>query len=361
MDATRENAEVRPAAGIAGLTAYRPPAFEPGVDLRLDANEGPAPTPEVMAVLGGVGAERLRRYPDAGELEGWIAARWGVGAGRVVVTNGGDDAIDRLCRAVLEPGRTLVTHGPTFEMIGRGARLVGASVREERWVGGACPVAGMAGAIDGSTGLVAVVSPNNPTGGVATPGEIVELASAARRVGAVLLVDLAYVEFADEDPTGELLGFENVVIVRTFSKAYGLAGLRVGYAIAPPRIAEWLRITGGPYPVSGVSLALAGAAYADGAAGRGAYLARVRRERAELETLLGRKGARVLGSQANFVSAYVGDAFGLRAQLAAAGIAVRAFRGGGDLANLVRITLPGEAGAFDRLVRAIGEIKEVWS
>ena len=361
MDGNRENAELRSSGWLAGLTAYRPPAFAAGVDLRLDANEGPSPTPEVMAVLGGVGAERLRRYPHAGELEGLLAARWGVEAGRVVVTNGGDDAIDRLCRAVLEPGRTLVTHGPTFEMIGRGARLVGAGVREERWVGGACPVARMVGAIDGSTGLVAVVSPNNPTGGVATPAEIAELASAARRVGAVLLLDLAYVEFADEDPTGGLLGLENVVIVRTFSKAYGLAGLRVGYAIAPPRVAEWLRITGGPYPVSGVSLALAGAALAGGSAGLAAFVSRVRWERAELAAVLEAKGARVLESQANFVSAFVGDAMGLRDRLAARGIAVRAFGGDGELASLVRITLPGGAGAFDRLVRAIGEIEEVWS
>lgn len=346
---------------LEGITPYRPPAFDPGIDLRLDANEGPAPADDLLGQLARIDGEQLRRYPNAGALEGAIAERWGLPSNRVVVTNGGDDAIDRLCRATLQPGRTLVTHRPTFEMIGRGARLVGAQAHELPWIDGESPAAPLMSAIDDATGLVAVVSPNNPTGGVVSVPTILRIAEAARRVGAVMLVDLAYVEFADADPTRDLLGLDNAVLVRTFSKAYGLAGLRVGYALAPSSVAEWLRTTGGPYPVSTVSLVLAGAAYAADSGPREAYVARVRDERAVLSDRLHARGARPLTSQANFVSAYVGDAFLVRDGLAARGIAVRAFRAGGELANLLRITLPGDSGAFTRLLASIDEIQEGWS
>ena len=361
MTTPTQSAALRPAARLQGITPYRPPPFDPSVDLRLDANEGASHGEATLAALAQVDDERLRRYPDASGLEAQIAERLGIAPERVVVTNGGDDAIDRLCRATLEPGRSLAVHRPTFEMIGRGARLAGASVREARWVEGPLPAEQMLSLIDESTGLVAVVSPNNPTGAVVAREVIARLASAARAVGAVLLVDLAYVEFADEDPTDSLLALENTVLVRTFSKAYALAGLRVGYAIAPPTIAEWLRTTGGPYPVSGVSLAVAAGAYGADPAPRHDYIGTVQRERSELSRQLSNKGARVLPSKANFVSAFVRDASAARERLAARGIAIRTFRGGGDTENLVRITLPGGAGPFERLAKAIGEIEEVWA
>jgi histidinol-phosphate aminotransferase len=359
MADTMINTSVRPAGCLAGLSPYRPPAFDDRIEIRLDANEGPPATSAVLEGLATVPVETMRRYPDAGELERSIAARWGIEPSRVVVTNGGDDAIDRLCRAVLEPGRKLITHTPTFEMIDRGARLAGARVSAQRWVEGPFPLHEMLGRIDQSTGLVAVVSPNNPTGGVIPVPTIRTLAEAAQTVTAAMLVDLAYVEFASEDPTADLLALGNVVVVRTLSKAYGLAGLRVGYAIAPPTIAEWLRTTGGPYPVSGVSLRLALAAFESDPAVRATYINRVRAERAELTRQLTASGAQVLASNGNFVSAYVRDSADLRERLAALGVAIRAFEGGGDLTNLVRITTPGNAEHFARLLGALAELGEL--
>jgi histidinol-phosphate aminotransferase len=358
MSETIQPCALRPASALRGLSPYRPVAASPRRGLRLDANEGPAPAEALLKVLAGVSGEGLRCYPDAGELESVIARRWGVDAERVVVTAGGDDAIARLCRAMLEPGRSLVTHQPTFEMIGLDARLAGATIAATRWLEGPAPVGAMAAAIDGTTGLVAVVSPNNPTGAVASVSEVRALAHAARRVGAALLADLAYVEFAHADPTAGLLELDNVVVVRTLSKAFGLAGLRVGYAIAPRELAGWLRTTGGPYPVSGLSLAIARAALDADKEGMERFVARVRVERAQLATRLGAFGARVLPSQANFVSAFVPGALGFRDRLQDMGISIRAFTGGGDLAELIRITLPGEATAFARVLDAVDQIEE---
>jgi histidinol-phosphate aminotransferase len=344
---------IRPAARLAGLTPYAPPKPAWEIDLHLDANEGPCPSPELMDAMGRVMPESIRRYPDASALEARIAERWAVDPTRVVVTNGGDDAIDRVCRAVLEPGRTMVWHTPGFEMIERSARLAGAEVRAVPWTDGPFPADRFIEAMDATTGLVALVSPNNPTGGVITVADMVRIGAAAEGVGAVAMIDLAYAEFADADPTPAMLELSNAVIIRTFSKAMGLAGMRVGYAIAPAPIARWVRTVGGPYPVSGPALAVAAAAWEPAERTQGSCVDRVRTERAELSALLRDCGARVLDSQANFVTARFRDAALVRDGLASLGIAVRGFASRPELSDALRITLPGNAGAFDRVRSAL--------
>lgn len=350
-----------------GMTPYRPPALDPRIDLRLDANEGPEPDDRLMDLLAAIPREALRRYPRAGDLEARIAERWSIAPERVVVTAGGDDAIDRACRGVLDPGLSLVTHAPTFEMIPRGARLSGANVRAVPWLDGPAPIAEMIDACDDRTRLVALVSPNNPTGGIASLAQIRSLARACAQDGILVLLDLAYVEFADPeafpDPTHDLLDHPNVVVVRTFSKAMGLAGLRVGYAIASREVAGWLRIVGGPFPVSGISLALASSALDQPPRSRDEQLRRVRDERARLERHLREMGARVLSSQANFVSILVSEGERLRLALGERAIAVRSLRSSladhvQGVADLVRITLPGAEPAFMRLLAALESCKE---
>lgn len=343
---------LRPASRLDGLAPYTPPERSDGAGLLLDANEGRPDAEAVASVLDGLDAESLRLYPTAAALERRLAERLGVDPERIVVTGGGDDAIDRVCRATLEPGRSAVLHTPTFEMIGRGARLAGASVREVPWPGGPFPIGAMAVAIDADVSLVAMVSPNNPTGGAIPTDAILEAAHIAAGVGAVAMVDLAYVEFADEDPTPALLPRHNVVMVRTFSKAFGLAGLRVGYAVAPPAIARWLRTVGGPYPVSRLSLAIAGRALEREAARR-AFIDNVRRERAALTSLLAFLGAEPLPSQANFVSARVPDAPSLARSMAGRGVRIRHFANDPALRSLVRIALPGDAASYERLSLAL--------
>jgi histidinol-phosphate aminotransferase len=342
---------IEPAARLAGLRPYQPPTSRWPIDLALDANEGPPPSRETLDAAKALAPERLRRYPHAADLERSIAHRLGVEPERVVVTNGGDDAIDRLCRAVLEPGRSILAHVPTFEMILHSARLAGGSIRSVEWIDGPFPTARFLAEIAPDTTLVSLVTPNNPTGSAIPAGDVLAIVDAAHDAGAVALVDLAYVEFADEDPTPELLDRPNAVLVRTFSKARGLAGLRVGYAIAPERLAGWMRTTGGPYPVSSVSLALAGASLESGDAP--STVDRARLERDELTTLLRTLGAPPLPSQANFVSVHLPAAADLHARLASLGISVRAFPTRPELADTLRITLPVDADDFDRLCGAL--------
>ena len=127
----------------------------------------------------------------------------------MLATAGGDDAIDRLCRATLDATRTLVTHTPGFSMIGVSAARVGARLVGVRWDRGAFPLEGVLRAVDGSTGLVALVTPNNPTGS-SIPFEAVRaVAERCAGVGALLLLDLAYTEFAGTDPTRDALKLPN--------------------------------------------------------------------------------------------------------------------------------------------------------
>lgn len=348
---TARNAAERvfqPARRLDGLSAYKAPESGPLVDLVLDANEGRASSGSLRDVLDRFDATDLARYPNASALERAIASRFGIASGRVVVTNGADDAIDRICRVSLEKGRALLTHSPSFEMIERSATLAGASVRTIRWMGGRFPASRFLSKISQETSLVALVSPNNPTGGVIDRESLREIIAAARTFGALVMLDLAYIEFADGDPTIELLEKPNVVLVRTFSKALGLAGARVGYSISSLEIADWIRTVGGPYPVSSVSLALASPAL-DAEAEQKLFIDQIRSERESLSDLLLGFGCEVLESQANFVTARFTNAAFVRRSLAALGIAVRSFPNRDELDGFLRISLPGDKAAFDRL------------
>ncbi len=331
---------------LAGVERYDPPRHPAPVDLRLDGNEGAAPSSAALEAIAAAGPELLRRYPSTQGLEARIAGRIGLDPGRVLVTAGADDALERAIRSVLGPGRELLLPVPTFEMIERYAGLTGCEVRPVRWLGGPFPIEEMLGAVSGRTATIAVVTPNSPTGLVVGEEDLRRLATAAPR--ALLLVDLAYVEFADSDPTAAVLELPNAVVARSMSKAWGLAGARVGWAAGPRELIDWLRAAGHPYAVSGPSLAAAEERLEEEREVR-AFVARVREQREPLCELLRELGADPLPSQANFALAGFEDASWVRDALAGLGIAVRAFPGRDDLRDRLRITVPGDPGGWERL------------
>jgi histidinol-phosphate aminotransferase len=341
----------RPSPALARVRAYRPSRHGAPIELRLDGNEGAGPGPELLAELGRAGPETLRRYPDPAALERRLAERLDLEPARVLVTAGADDGLERALRAVLAPGRNLVLPVPTFEMLERYARLAGGEVVPVPWLDGPFPYAAVRSAAGPETAAIAIVTPNNPTGRTVDPADVERLA--AELPGALLLLDLAYVEFADADPTARLLALPNVVVFRTFSKAWGLAGLRVGWAAGPAPIVEWLRAAGHPYAVSGPSLRLAEARLDRDGPAVERFVARVREERAALAALLERLGVPSSPSQANFLLVRTPRAAWLHDALAGLGIAVRRFPDRPELADRLRITLPGEPDAFDRLCRAL--------
>lgn len=335
--------------------AYRRAPYADGIDVFLDGNEGPGALPARLAdeQQALIDAERLRRYPDEAPLARALAERFALPPDGVLLGAGADELLDRLCRAYLCAGRTAVLPVPGFPMLPRYVRLAGATLETVPWQRGAFPSQRTA-ELAKEAALVFVTTPQNPTG-LAIPSADV-LALAAGAPGALFVLDLAYAEFADEDCTADALRLPNVVVVRTFSKAYGLAGLRVGYALGAPGLLAPVRACGSPFPVAGPSLQLALAALARGP-DRDA-LDRVQRERRRLADLLAARDCAPLPSQANFVLADAGTpprARALAAALQDAGIAVRTFDDD-LLRSSVRITCPGDDALFARLSAVLQEV-----
>ncbi|PYO93069.1 MAG: hypothetical protein DMD62_11215 [Gemmatimonadetes bacterium] len=320
--------------------------------LRLNSNEGPRAPQALLAELAALDPELLRCYPDATAVETALADRVGVSPDRVLVTAGADEALDRIYRAYAGPDRPVLLPEPTFDMLERFADLAGAPLVRVPWIADAFPLEEILAELDNRIAIVVIVSPNNPTGGVASRDDVRRIAAAAPR--ALLLLDQAYVEYADADIDPGVLELPNVVVVRTMSKAWGLAGCRVGYAVGTSEVIAVLRAAGAPYPVAGPSLALALFQLRRGDAALRAHVAQVRMERANLRQLLCARGVDARASQANFVFADFGPrAAFVRDGLGARGILVRDFPGRARLETSLRITLPGEPADFERLTRAL--------
>lgn len=328
------------------IEPYQPPVVGNEIDLDLSRNEGRPVDPGLLtrvATTAGI----AHRYPDTTELRDAIADLRGISPERVLITAGGDDALFRCCAALIEPGTRVVTTTPTFEMVTRYSGLHQPDLVEVPWKAERFPLDSVAAA--GAEGAVCiVVSPNNPTGEVIDSADLAALADAY----AFVVLDGAYTEFAATDLTDTALSLPNVLMIRTLSKAWGLAGLRVGYLLGEPATVNRIAAYGNPYPVSRISLAVAAERIRSNQ-GVDAYVAEVERERSDLTGFLRNRGLSPIPSQANFV--YFEAAYSQRvaADLAAAGIAIRTFPERRGLEKAVRITLPGAADEYDRLVDAL--------
>ncbi len=347
---------IEPVPAIKEQEPYNVPAHPAPVDLKLSGNEGVTPPQELLNELQDVDPDTLRSYPSAGKLEERIADIHNVDASRVLVTAGADDAMLSAFRAVLCPGRNIVVPVPTFVMVPRFARLTGAEVRELEWSGGTYPTERVLAVRDEDTSVIPVVSPNNPTGATAVREALLTLVDQVD--DALIVLDHAYVEFADAefDLTKTAVEQQNVVVLRTFSKALGLAGLRVGYAIGPEKVINWMRMAKSPYAVSDLSLKLAERRLNLPGDDVDQFIETVCREREELVSILGDLGAEPEPSQANFVLAGFDDAEWTFDALAGQGIATRIFPDTTHLSEKLRITCPGDQESFDQLERALRTI-----
>jgi histidinol-phosphate aminotransferase len=345
---------VRLRADLADLPRYRPgrvanAAGATGTGYKLSSNENPfPPLPSVLAAVTRAATE-LNRYPDFGaaDLVAAIADHHAVAVERVALSTGSVAVAQALAAAVAGPGDEVMFAWRSFEAYPILTKVAGATpvpipLRDEHQ-----DLAAMAAAITERTRLIFLCTPNNPTG---TALSAAEVASFCDRVPADCLVvlDEAYAEFVT-DPTAVdgLRGpadRPNVAVLRTFSKAYGLASLRVGYSISSPAVADAVRAVATPFGVSSLAqaAALASLSAADEMAER---VDRIVAERDRLTIGLRDAGYATPDSQANFVWLRLGDATAaFVAACDAAGIAVRGFPGEG-----VRITV-GEPSATDALL-----------
>lgn len=323
----------------------------------LDLNESAyGPLPEVAAALSRA-VEEANRYPEflPDTTRRTIAAHMGVEEGRVTVGAGGTGVIAAALQMSLRDNPYRVTESPEFvtptptfggyPLIARmlGLQMTGVPLD----VLGRPDLDAVAAAVGPRTVAVAICSPHNPTGAVVDSGALAAvLGSLPDRV--TVIVDQAYIEFASTAPDLEhlLTAHPRIVVVRTFSKAYGLAGLRVGYGIGSPETITALRQFEMPFGVATPAAAAVPVSLAQQSS-LAARIARMRAERTELEHRLRAVGARPLASEANFLFVPGAAGIALGEVLTACGVAVKQYRPYG-----VRITV-GDVADTDALLRAL--------
>ena len=297
--------------------------------VRLSSNENPiGPSPRVIEAIRRE-APRAHLYPDGGSTAVREAiGRWaGVPADWLVVGNGGDEILSMIARAVLDPGDEVVVPQPSFEPYSSEAHLAAAVVIDSPLVDYHQDLDDMRRRVTSRTKMVFVTTPHNPTGTIVRGAPLRAFVEALGPDGPLVVVDEAYRDFCDDPdaPDGVRLirDHANVVSLRTFSKIAGLAGLRVGFAVARPEAIDQLNRVRAPFNVNRLAQVAAVAALEDPE-----HLARtaalVRAERARMREALLARGAIVPPSQSNFLLVGVGErADALRAALLKAGILVR--------------------------------------
>jgi len=293
-----------PRARVRAMKEYHPPLG--GRDLlRLDFNENTlACSPMVREVLGSISAGALTRYPEREPVEAIVAAHLRLVPAQVARTNGVDEAIHVLFEAFLDTGDELLLPVPTYTMYevyasATDARVVTVQAGDDLEF----PFERLLAAITAKTKIIAIANPNSPSGSVASREQLLQIADRAPH--AMLLVDEAYFHFYGETVVDLIGTLPNLVVTRTFSKAYGLAGLRLGLLAGPAELMRWVRRVLSPYSVNSLALAclppaLEDTAYLDW------YVGEVLGARAEFEAALDSVRLRYWPSRANFILVDIG-------------------------------------------------------
>lgn len=327
-----------------------------GIYIKLNTNENAyPPSPRAIAAAAEMLGERLRLYPDpmADDLRQAAAEIHGVGAEWILAGNGSDDLLTILTRAFVGPGDALVYPMPSYVLYRTLAELQHARPvevpYEPDWTLDPARFATEAAATAGRLAFIA--NPNSPSGTALRPEQVADL---ARRLECPLVVDEAYVDFADADCASLVRELPNIVVTRSFSKGYSLAGLRLGYAIAPPELIDGLIKVKDSYNCDRIAIAAGAAALRDRAY-RDQTRAKILSTRRRLTDAARALGYTVPESQANFVWCTGGpSAIEVHDYLKSHGILVRLMRYPGHDPGL-RITV-GTDTEIDALLSALATV-----
>ena len=323
-DPPGESGAPRPTPEVERLEPYSAPSAGRRGFLRLDFNENLlGPSPRVIARLRAVDPDDVALYPDETDARAAVARHFGIdGALDLVLTSGVDEGIRLICDAFVSRGDEVIVVEPGYAMYRfyatlAGARITAATSGEDLGF----PEGAVRERMAGGAKLVILGDPNNPTGTPIPGGVIEDLARSYP--GTLILADEAYADFAGGSSLALLPHHPNLIVARTFSKAYGLAGLRVGVLLARRETLSWIARMRSPYAVNTIALAALTAALSDTDYVQ-RYVTEVSRARRDLSEGLGRLGIETVPSAANFLIARVGgSAARLRENLRDKGVLVR--------------------------------------
>jgi histidinol-phosphate aminotransferase len=279
-------------------------AKEVKAEVILASNENPLNLPgEILSKLTSrLGEFKFNRYPDptAHELRRLIAEANGLEPENVLIGNGGDELIFDLLLAWGGPGRTILDMPPTFSMYGIDAQVTGTSiVRIPRLEDFSIDEeAVMARVAEGGIDIIIVANPNNPTGGLANESFLIDL---LKTTDAIVMVDEAYFEFSRQTMRQHMSRYPNLVLLRTFSKAFSMAGLRVGYILAQPEVVSEFMKVRQPYSVNAFSQWVAATVYRERMVFEQGIRDLIRGRDQLVHGLTMLEGVEIFPSEANFV------------------------------------------------------------
>ncbi|MEX1258312.1 MAG: histidinol-phosphate transaminase [Gemmatimonadota bacterium] len=341
------------------LARYAPDRRPIEADLSDNTNRWGA-HPAALRAIREAEASDLTRYPSvyADALRAAIARRFGVPQKSITTGCGSDDMLDSTFRASGEPGEAIVYFPPTFSMVEVFARMNGMVPRPLP----AAAIAEPARLLEGSPALLYLCRPNNPTGEVLPKKKVERLIAAIGDEGPILLIDEAYADFADDNFLKVAAASARVLVVRTLSKAYGLAGLRVGFAVGSPQVIAEVEKSRGPYKVNRLAELAGIAVLEDREKWIPKVVSEVRAGRARLKDELQSRGLVTLPSGANFLLLPLGDMAGgvhsaaeATAALRERGVAVRPFPTLPGIGDTIRISI-GPWEEMERFLEALDEV-----
>ncbi|MGC1441139.1 MAG: histidinol-phosphate transaminase [Burkholderiaceae bacterium] len=306
-------------------------AREYGLDestiIKLASNENPLGVPETARNAMAQEVSELGRYPDSNgfELKAALAKHYGVKPSQITLGNGSNDLLELATRALVQKGDSVVYSEHAFAVYMLASQAVGARGIVVPAVNYGHNVSAMAAAIQDDTRLIFVANPNNPTGSF-IPGEQIHDFLKAVPPSTVVVLDQAYDEYLEPSdrysPTDWLGEFPNLIVTRTFSKVYGLAGLRIGFGIASEYLTDLMNRVRQPFNTNSIAQAAAIAALGDSEFLKRSYELNLTQRR-RLEAAFTRMGLDYMPSKANFVMVNVGDGAGVSEQFLRRGIIVR--------------------------------------
>jgi histidinol-phosphate aminotransferase len=312
--------------------------------LRLDFNENTVGcAPEVVRALRrALTPEMLTRYPEYGESRQTLAAYFGLEPEEMLLTNGTDDAIKAICDSFIDPGDVLLVPAPTFPVYEFFHNVAGGAIErvryDERFH---LPVESIVAAINKKTRWMALASPNNPTGTEMSKSDLRTILEAAPRV--LVLVDEAYFDYSGQTVLPWIRKHENLLVTRTFSKAFGLAALRMGFIFGNPQLVELMHRAQNPFQVNSLALAAASIAIQHEEHVK-RYVAQVRANRDRVYRWLASRGIPYVPSSANFILTRVGErAPEIAQRLRTEGILVRDWSYDPHLKGYLRLTIGSQS------------------
>jgi histidinol-phosphate aminotransferase len=338
------------------LPRYHPPEEGRAGKLRLDFNENTVGcSPRVRAALARMTREQVAMYPEYEGIRRRLARFFHVAPEELLISNGGDEALRLVADVFLEPGTRALVIEPTFPMYHFYASLAGAQLVRLRYGADmSFPLDEVCRALARGPRVLFLANPNNPTGTLVPLSQLQTVLTAARRT--VVVVDEAYWEFSGVTALGWIRRYPNLVVTRTFSKAAGLAGLRLGCLFANRELADTLRRAQAPFGVNSAALVAADAAVQD-ASHLAAYAREVCAAREALRAGFARLGIPTFPSSANFLLADFGArAPALLHAFRRHGILLRDRRSDFGRVGIVRVTV----GTRAQTRRFLAVLEELW-